>query len=433
MNTLIKNAKILTMDGQPEIIENGLIAIKGQEIFYIGKDTIPQDFSASNVIDAKGNIVMPGLINAHTHAAMSLLRNYADDVPLEKWLFEKIFPVEDKLNGEYVYWGSMLSIIEMIKSGTTCFADMYFFMEEVARAVEETGIRANLSRGMMTNTEGYDFLNCERTTETIALYKNWNNKADGRIKVYVAPHSVYTCCPSYLQDTIDLAKELGTGIHIHLLETKVEEMDSLKNFGCTSIEHCDKMGMFGVPTIAAHCVHLSDDDLRIFAEKKIHVAHNPGSNLKLASGIARLPEMLQKGINVAIGTDGPASNNNLDMFEEIRLAALVSKGVRMDAVLINAVEALQMATVNGAKAVGFDEVGALKVGNKADLIIIDIDEVNYIPQNNLISALAYSSNSRDVTTVMVNGRLLMKDKELLTIDEEKVKALAKEKSRELLA
>jgi len=434
MDLLIRNAKILTMNDNMDIIENGTVAIRDDKIFYVSNNNIvPPDFSTSNVIDAKGRLVMPGLVNAHAHAAMSLLRNYADDLPLEQWLFDKIFPVEDKLTAEDVYWGSMISIIEMIKSGTTCFADMYFFMEEVARAVAETGIRANLSRGLICPSSDYDFNNDIRIKETRELFNNWNGKENGRIKVYVAPHSVYTCSPSYVQDTVNLAKELNTGIHIHLLETQVEERDSIKNFGCTSIEHCDKMGMFDVPTIAAHCVHLSDEDLNIIAKKKVNIAHNPGSNLKLASGIARLPEMLQKGINVALGTDGPASNNNLDMFEEIRLAALISKGFHMNAVLISAAEALKLAVNNGAKALGFgDELGEIKTGMKADILIIDTDKVNYIPENNMISALAYSSNSQDVDTVIVDGKILMQGRELKTIDEEKVKFMAKEKAKALI-
>ncbi|MGE5328996.1 MAG: amidohydrolase [Deltaproteobacteria bacterium] len=434
MDLLIKNARILTMNSGMDIIENGVLAIRDDKIYYVsGNNIVPPDFSTSNVIDAKGKLVMPGLVNAHTHAAMSLLRNYADDLPLEQWLFNKIFPAEDKLTAEDVYWASMLSIIEMIKSGTTCFADMYFFMDEVAKAVAETGMRANLSRGLICPTDDYDVHNDIRIKETRELFNNWNGKENGRIKVYVAPHSVYTCCPAYVQDTINLAKELKTGIHIHLLETKIEEGDSIKNFGCTSIEHCDKMGMFDVSTIAAHCVHLSDEDLRIIANKKVNIAHNPGSNLKLASGFARLPEMMQKGINVALGTDGPASNNNLDMFEEIRLSALISKAFHMNAVLINAEEALRLAVNNGAKALGFgNEVGEIKVGMKADIIMIDTDKVNYIPENNMISALAYSSNSQDVDTVIVDGKILMQGRELKTIDEEKVKFMMRQKAKELL-
>lgn len=434
MDLLIKNAKILTMNSKIDIIENGSIAIRGDKIYFVSdNNVVPPDFSTRNVIDAKGKLVMPGLINAHTHAAMSLLRNYADDVPLEEWLFNKVFPIEDKLEGEDVYWGSMLSIAEMIKSGTTCFADMYFFMDEVAKAVAETGIRANLSRGLICPTQDYDLNNDIRIKETRELFNNWDGKENGRIKIYVAPHSVYTCCPSYVQDSINLAKELNTGIHIHLLETRTEERDSLKNFECTSIEHVDRMGMFDVPTIAAHCVHLADEDMNIMAKKKVNIVHNPGSNLKLGSGLARLPEMLQKGINVALGTDGSASNNNLDMFEEIRLAALISKGFHMNAVIISAGEALRMAVNNGAKALGFgDEIGEIKTGMKADLIFIDTDRLNYIPENNIISALAYSSNSQDVDTVIVDGKVLMENKELKTIDEEKVKFMARSKAKDLV-
>ena len=422
MDLIIKNAKILTMNEQMDIISNGSIAIRDDKISFISKEgIIPPDFSSDNTIDAKGKLVMPGLINTHTHVGMSLLRNYADDLPLEKWLFGKVFPIEDKFTDEDVYWASKLSIIEMIRTGTTTFADMYFFMDQVARAVEETGIRANLSRGLQCFDESFDAKTDQRFNEARELFENWNNKADGRIKVFVGPHSVYTCIPSYLQEAVNFAKELGTGIHIHLLETKKEAQDSIKNFGCTAIEHCNKMGMFDIPTLAAHGVHLTDCDIEIIQEKKVNIAHNPGSNLKLGSGIARLPELLQKGINVCLGTDGAASNNNLDMIEEMRLASLISKGFHMNPTLVNAVESIRMAVTNGAKALGIDnEVGVIKPGMSADLIVMDTNRVNYIPKSNITSALVYSSNSLDVQTVIVNGKVLMEKGELKTIDEEKV-------------
>ncbi len=422
MDLLIKNAKVLTMNESMDIIENGSITVRDDKIYYVSKEgVVPPDFSSANTIDAKGKLVMPGLINTHTHAAMSLLRNYADDMPLEKWLFEKMFPTEDKFTGEDVYWGAMLSIVEMIRTGTTTFADMYFFMEEVARAVEETGIRANLSRGLQCFDEQFDAETDKRLNEAKELFNNWNGKADGRIRVYLGPHSIYTCVPDYLREAANLAKELGTGIHIHLLETQKEAKDSIRNFGCTGVEHCLKLGVFDVPVIAAHCVHLSDNDLEILVKKKVSAAHNPGSNLKLGSGIARLPEMLSKGLNVCLGTDGAASNNNLDMFEEIRLSGLISKGFHLNPTLIDANEAVRMAVSNGAKALGIqDEVGVIRAGMKADLMIVDTNRVNYIPKNNVVSALAYSSNSLDVETVIVNGKVLMEGGQLKTIDEEKV-------------
>lgn len=422
MDILIKNAKILTMNESNDIIDNGSIAIRDDKIYFVSREgIIPPDFSSSNTIDAKGKLVMPGLINTHTHAAMSLLRNYADDLPLEKWLFDKVFPVEDRFTGEDVYWGSKLSIIEMIRTGTTAFADMYFFMEDVARAVEETGIRANLARGLQCFEEQFDAKTDKRLLEARQLFQNWNGKAQGRIKVYIGPHSVYTCTPAYLEEAVNLALELNTGIHIHLLETRKEAQDSIRNFGCTAVEHCMKMGMFDVPTIAAHCVHLTDNDMEIIKAKGVHAVHNPGSNLKLGSGIARLPEMLQKEIIVSLGTDGASSNNNLDMFEEIRLAALISKGYHMNPTLVEAGKALRMAVTNGAKALGIDrEVGEIKAGMQADLIIIDTGRANYIPRNNIISALVYSANSLDVETVIVNGRILMENRQIKTIDEERV-------------
>jgi 5-methylthioadenosine/S-adenosylhomocysteine deaminase len=422
------------MNDSGEVIENGTIAIRDDKIFFVSKEGIvPPDFSTKNKIDAKGKLVMPGLINTHTHVGMSLLRNYADDLPLETWLFEKVFPIEDKFTAEDIYWASKLSMVEMIRTGTTTFADMYFFMEDVARAVEEAGMRANLSRGLQCFDDNFDASTDKRLNENKELYNNWNGKADGRIQVFVGPHSVYTCTTNYLKEVVNLAKELNTGIHIHLLETKKEARDSIKNFGCTAMEHCMRLGMFDVHTIAAHGVYLTDVDLEIAEQKKINIAMNPGSNLKLGSGIPRTAEILHKGINASLGTDGASSNNNLDMFEEIRLAALLSKGYHANPTLVNAEEALRMATTNGARALGIqNDVGTIKAGMKADLIIVDTNRVNYIPKNNIVSALAYSSNSLDVETVIVNGQVLMEHRHLKTLDEEKIIHEVEKRAKKLM-
>jgi 5-methylthioadenosine/S-adenosylhomocysteine deaminase len=425
------------MNENMEIIENGCIIIKDDKMVFVGIekdfDTQLSALSFQQTIDARHKVIMPGLINTHTHAAMSLLRNYADDLALEDWLNKKIFPAEEKLTPASVYWGSMLSIIEMIRTGTTCFADQYFFMEEVAKAVNESGIRANLSRGLLCFDMGFDPKTDMRLLETRELHKNWHNKADGRIKISVAPHSVYTCIPKYLHASAELAKELGVGIHIHLAETKFEADQCIKVNGRSVIEHCNNMGIFDVPTIGAHCIHLSDLDIEIMSRKKVNAANNPGSNLKLASGIARVPEMIKKGVNVSLGTDGPASNNNLDMFEELRLATLISKGYYMDPLVVDAAQGLRMATVNGAKTLGIEkEVGQIKAGMKADLIILDTNRPQYVPDNNMISALAYSSNSTDVETVIVNGKVLMENRELKTIDQEKVFFEASKEAKRLV-
>lgn len=417
MSILIKNVTLLPMGAKKEPIEDTNIYIEGDKIQYIGE--LKEDLKVDKVIDGKNKVAMPGLVNAHTHISMSLLRNYADDVPLYEWLTQKIWPVEANLTEEDVYWGAMLSIAEMIQSGITCFSDMYFFMEEVGKAAEETGIRGVLSRG--TIEEESEALNKEKLDYTKNLYKNWNGKADGRIKVMVAPHAPYTCSPAYLEKIIDLAKELGAGIHIHLSETKKEVEDSFEQYKKSPIKHVYDLGLFEIPTLAAHCVHVSDEDIEILSANGVSVVNNPGSNLKLASGFAPVEKMINRGVNVALGTDGSSSNNNLNMFEEINLAAVINKAVNESAISIPAITAIEMATSNGAKALNWeDEIGSIEVGKKADLILVDMNKPHLYPRHNIISAIAYSCQASDVETVIVDGKILMEKYELKTIDIEKV-------------
>lgn len=417
MSILIKNVTLLPMGAKKEPIEDTNIYIEGDKIQYIGE--LKEDLKVDRVIDGKNKVAMPGLVNAHTHISMSLLRNYADDVPLYEWLTQKIWPVEANLTEEDVYWGAMLSIAEMIQSGITCFSDMYFFMEEVGKAAEETGIRGVLSRG--TIEEESEALNKEKLDYTRNLYKNWNGKADGRIKVMVAPHAPYTCSPAYLEKIIDLAKELGAGIHIHLSETKKEVEDSFEQYKKSPIKHVYDLGLFEIPTLAAHCVHVSDEDIEILSANGVSVVNNPGSNFKLASGFAPVEKMINRGVNVALGTDGSSSNNNLNMFEEMNLAAVINKAVNESAVSIPAITAIEMATSNGAKALNWeDEIGSIEVGKKADLILVDMNKPHLYPRHNVVSAIAYSCQASDVETVIVDGKVLMEKYELKTIDIEKV-------------
>lgn len=415
MNILIKNTSILTMNAQNELLENKSIAIEDDKIKYIGD--VPIDFKADKVIDGMDKVVMPGLVNAHTHVAMSLFRNYADDLPFWEWLTEKIWPIEEKLTPEDVYWGSMLSIIEMIKSGVTCFNDMYFFMEETARAVSGSGMRARLSRGLTGQAASKDL----KLNENIKLHENWNNKGDGRITVMLGPHATYTCSPEYLGETVKVAKELNVGLHIHISESKKEVDDNFAQYGVSPVKHLENIGVFEIPTIAAHCVHLSDEDIDILAKNRVSVVNNPGSNLKLGNGFARVEKLLEKGVNVALGTDGSSSNNNLNMFEEINLAATINKAVNNNPISIPAITALEMATKNGAKALQLDgEIGSIEVGKKADIIIIDFKQPHLYPRYNIISSLAYSAQASDVETVIINGNIVMENHEIKNIDVEEV-------------
>lgn len=403
------------MNGNNEILKNASIAVENDKIKYIGE--IPVDFKADKVIDGAKKAVMPGIINCHTHMAMSLFRNYADDLGLWEWLSEKIWPIEDKLTGEDVYWGTMISIIESIKSGVTCFSDMYFHMDHTARAVLESGIRARLACGMV----GEDPEDNSRFDLTKKFYNDWQGKGEGRITVMAGPHAPYTCGPEYLKRVGEFAKEMNLGIHIHLSESRKETQDNYDKYGKSPIKHVNDLGVFDVPTTAAHCVHLSDEDIDILADKAVTVIYNPGSNLKLGNGFTRIEDLLKKGVNIALGTDGSSSNNNVNMFEEINLAAIVNKGVNNDPTSIPAMKALEFATKNGAKALGLErEIGSLEVGKKADLILIDLNKPHFYPLHDVAAAMVYTAQAADVETVIINGKIVMENYDIKTINVQRV-------------
>jgi 5-methylthioadenosine/S-adenosylhomocysteine deaminase len=413
---LIKNTKVLTMaDNSAEQIIQGDILIEGQYIKEIG--TIKEYDKDVDIIDGANCLALPGLINCHTHAAMTLLRGYADDMELMPWLEEKIWPQEAKLGAEHIYWGSMLAILEMIKSGTTTFADMYFFMDRVAQAVEESGIRAVLARGMVgVNDKSYTSL-----TESTEFIKNWQGKGNGRINCIYGPHAPYTCTPDYLNKVLELAKEYKVGLHIHLAETKQEFTDLRKQYGKTPVKHVYDLGLFEVPVLAAHCVHLTEDDIEILTEAGAGVAHNPTSNMKLASGMAPIPQLLDAGVTVGIGTDGTASNNNLNMFEEMHIASLLHKVSWGDPTLVPAFQVLQMGTINGAQAINLaHEIGTLETGKKADLILVDLNQPHLYPCHDLVANLIYSAQGSDVKTTIIDGKVVMRNRQVLTMDEEKI-------------
>lgn len=411
MNIHIKNImSVVPMTEKDYFLEDVNIYIKDKNIFHIGDEL--KDFNFDKVIDGSGMVALPGLINTHTHLAMTLFRNYADDMKLEDWLFKKIFPLEDKLMGEDVYYGSKLGLIEMIKSGTTCFLDMYFFVEDTLKAINESKIRACISRGL-TSGEGED----AKIQEVRDLYGKYNDY-EGRIKIMVGPHAVYTCSEDFLKKCLNLTKELNTRLHIHLNESKNEVEESLKAHGKSPIEWVDYLGLLEVPTIAAHCVWLNENDMNILKNKNVNVAHNPVSNLKIASGIANIYKMQKEGINVCLGTDGAASNNNLNMFKDLNIASLLSKGLNLEPVATTAYETLEMATINGAKALGLEDlIGTLEVGKEADIILIDFNKPHLKPKNNVISSLVYSAFGSDVDTVIVKGNVLMENRKIKVFDE----------------
>lgn len=411
-----------------ETIKDGAIAIQDG---YIKKIYSAQELEtewdrlkkeSKELLDGHHRLAAPGLVNTHTHIAMGLFRNYADDLELMDWLENAIWPTEAKLNDHYVKWGTQLGIAEMLRSGTTTFSDMYFFMETTAQEVESTGMRAVLSRGLagVAPTAEVALL------ENADLYRKWHGFDNDRIKVLLGPHAPYTCPDAYMEKVIALSHEIGAGIHMHLSETKGEVENVMKATGKTPIAHMHDLGLFYNGALAAHCVHVTPDDMAIMAENKVAVAHNPQSNLKLASGIAPVPEMLDAGITVGLGTDGSASNNNADMLEEVRLAAMLHKARLYDPKAVPAQVAWDMGTLEGAKALGYQDLGQIKEGFRADIALYNTDQVHWMPRYNDLAALVYSANSADVESVIVAGKVLMKDKELLTIDEEQLRAQIKE-------
>ncbi len=413
---LIKNAHIIGAD--EIIIDDGCMVIEQGRFEYVGAITEEiEKLQYGKVINAQGKIAAPGLVNAHTHSPMVLLRNYANDYAIQKWLFDYIIPAENKLSSENIYWGAQLAVAEMIQSGTTAFLDMYLYMEEVAKVVAETGIKACLSKDIIKSKVRENDAIIDKNSFK-DFYNQWHNY-DERIKVNAEIHSVFLYDEKSLRKAAEVAKEMNTSIHIHILEGVNERNISMDMHGASPLEVCQKVGILDTPVIAAHCIHLDERDFEMIREKDIIPVHNPSSNMILGSGISPVPEMIQKGIMVALGTDGAASNNNLNMFEEMHLASLIHKGVHNDPEQMKAHEVFRMATKNGAEALGFNS-GSIEKGKEADLILIDIEKAHIQPLRNPISALTYSVQASDVDTTIVNGKILMENRELTTIDIEKV-------------
>lgn len=418
MKTIITHATILTVNKHDEVIRDGAVAFEGNTLTYVGPS--PEDVSRyDEVIDGRGKYVLPGLINTHGHVGMSLLRGYADDLPLQQWLQDKMWPLEAQFSADHVKWGTYLSIIEMIRTGTTTFVDMYDHMDEVAKAVAETGMRARLCRGMIGLCSEEE--RQHKLREAVAFAQNWHQQAEGRITVMMSPHAPYTCSPQFISQIVEKAVELDLPIHIHMSETRFEVEQNVRDYGVRPVAHLENLGVFNRPTLVAHAVHLTDEEIEILAKYDVKVSHNIVSNLKLASGVAPLPKMLERGISVSLGTDSSASNNNLNLFEEMKLAAILHKGVNYDPVAIPAEQALRLATRNGADGVfQADALGSLEVGKQADLIMLDAQQAHYHPAHNPISHVVYAGNGRDVTDVIIAGRFVMRKRELLTVDEERV-------------
>lgn len=412
MNILIRDVLAILPDG-PKIssvfIQNGIIA---------SIDIPPEGFIAEKTIQGSGYLLIPGLINAHTHVSMTIFRNYADDLMFNDWLFGKILPLEDKLTAEDCYWGAMLGIMEMLKTGTTSFIDMYVYLDEIARAVHETGIRAVLSRGLTGGDDNKTDRDCKlrEAINEISRAQKFEN-----ISYMFAPHAPYTCDEGYQREIASEANRLGLGINTHLSESLAEIETIRGRYGCTPIELADKTGLLTERTVAAHCVHLTENDINLLAARRVTVATNPVSNLKLGNGVAPVLQLLKAGVNIALGTDGAASNNALNMFRDLSFVTLIHKGVNGNAQAVSASEGLQFATVNGAKAMGLaGQIGEIKPGMKADLVMIDLDHPNMQPLNDPIAALSYSACGSEVDTVIVGGKVLLEKRIFTQIDCDRV-------------
>lgn len=414
---VIKNGMILTMDQNLTLHEKADLAISDSKIIDISPQT---NYRGKKIIEAQGKLVMPGLINTHTHAAMTMMRGLADDMPLDVWWNKFIFPIEKKLlNTEFIRIGVSLAAIEMIKSGTTSFSDMYFFEDAAAEACKKIGIRAFLGEGLLD----FPTPDCKTPDESIAyieeLYKKWGK--DPIIHLEVAPHAPYSCSPPVLEKAKKLAEKLDLPLHIHVAETATEVAEIRMKYGASPIEHLEKIGFLGERVKAVHCVHLSHNDMEILSKRKVKVSHCQESNLKLASGNAPIVELQDKGVVVGLGTDGAASNNNLNLFTEMDAVAKYHKAVRNDPTVMDTKTVLKMATIDAARVMLKEkEIGSLEKGKIADIIIIDLDRPHLTPLYNIYSHLVYSASGSEVDTVIINGKLIMENRDILTVDEDEV-------------
>jgi 5-methylthioadenosine/S-adenosylhomocysteine deaminase len=434
---LFVNALVLTMDEEMHQFEPGAVAVRGDSILAVGSEAeIRLLYSGSQIIDCGGKVLMPGLVNAHTHVPMTLLRGLADDLRLDVWLMGYMMPVEREfVSPEFVRLGTQLACAELIRTGVTCFADMYYFEEDVAKATAEAGLRAVCSQTVLK----FPTPDAASYEDSLAAARDFIQRWKGHalITPSVAPHAPYTCTPEILRATAQLAAEFDVPLHTHIAETSLEVENMRRENGMPVVPYVKKQGLFDAKVLAAHCVHIDEGEMRTLMHAGAGVAHNPSSNLKLASGFAPVQKMLDLGLNVGIGTDGAASNNDLDMFEEIRLAAFIAKAVCNDPTVVPAATALSMATRLGARALHLGPItGSLEPGKRADLILVDISPLHNSPRfrrdhENPYAQLVYAAKATDVSDVMVNGKWLMQDRKLLTFNEAELVAAANEYARKI--
>ena len=416
---MITNGIVMTMDSQRRVIDNGTVVVTADTIAAIGSSTQIGSLPTKETIDAAGGIIMPGLVNTHTHAAMTLFRGLADDLPLMTWLNDHIFPAEALLDPEKVHTGTLLACAEMILAGTTCFCDMYLFEAAVARAAKAAGMRAVVGEVLYDFpspnygpiAKGFDY--------TRRLIDTWKN--DPLVTIAVEPHSPYLCAPDLLTKATDIARQNHIPLVIHLSETHNEVNHIQEKYGATPVQHLADLGVLDTNLLACHCVVLSEADMELLQHHDVKVSHNPESNMKLAAGVSPVADLVRRGVCIGLGTDGCSSNNNLDLFTEMDTAAKLHKASRLDPTVMDAATVLRMATIDGARALGLDSItGSIEPGKKADIIVIDTRKPHLTPMYNPTSHLVYAVGGSDVSATVVNGRVLMKDRRLITMDLEKV-------------
>jgi 5-methylthioadenosine/S-adenosylhomocysteine deaminase len=425
---IVTGGTVVTMDGPRTIYDDGAVVVNADTIVAVGpRRELETKYAATQTIDARGKLVLPGFINGHTHVPMTLFRGLHDDVTLNDWLYKYIFPAEKKnVDEQFVRWGTRLAAAEQIRGGVTTFADMYYFEDAVAEETKAAGMRGVLGETFIDFPAPDNKSEVEMLAYTEKFLRKW--QGDPLIHAAVAPHSIYTCSQKTLQDAATLARNYHAPILIHTAEMKKEWDDSQKQNGMSPVQYLDKIGVLGSDVVSAHCIYVDEADRKTLAQRQVGCVHNPSSNMMLASGVAPVAEMRAAGVAVGLGTDGPAgSNNDLDLMEEMDLAAKLAKITKMDPLALNAKAVVEMATIEGARALHMEkEIGSLEAGKKADLIVISLDEPNAVPMYDVYAQLAYALKGSDVETVVIGGRVVMRDRKVLTVQEAEAMAKARE-------
>ena len=432
MSILFEHADILlTEENGFSEVKNGFLGVEGTKIDYIGHDRPAKAYD--EVRDFSGKLLMPGLINTHCHAAMVMMRGLGSDLPLQEWLFGHMMPVEDRFTAATMKTASELALLEMIATGTTSFSDMYFINRSTIDPCLKAGIKANIARPIQCFDPSETYEKSARAAEAAELFREYNGAGGGRILIDDSIHAEYTCTEAIARAHSEAARARCTRMHIHLSETRKEHEECIAKYGKTPAKWFLDLGAFDLPAFAAHCVWVSDEDIAILAEKGVSAVHNPSSNMKLGSGFAPIDKMMKAGVNVTLGTDGAASNNNLNMFEELHIASIIHKGYMLDSTAVKCSQTLRMATVNGAKLQGRPDTGALKEGNCADIIAIDLDKPHLFPNNDTVGLICYSAQGSDVCMNMVDGRILYENGEYFTLDRERIMRDASAAVREMIS